>query len=491
MPEEKIFSLPERVLQFGTGSLIRSIPDYFIDQANRKGVFNGRIVAVESSDSRLSDFDAQECLFVHNIKSFKSNITVDDLIINSSISRILNATLKWTEILECAKNPDLKVIISNTGEIDFAPSEDNLKGSPPSSFSGKLTAFLFERFKMFKGTNDSGMIVIPTEVIIDNGVKLKEQIIVLAKQNHLGSSFLAWLENENTFCNSLVDGLSEVPQQVLKEQIEQELGFQDNLLIISESYRLWAIEGDKNIEEKLSFCRADEGLAIVKNIKEFRERKLRLLEGTQVLLAGLGFLSGMNTVRECMEETLLTEFVRNVMFDEIVAALEGNRETAESYANELIDRFNNPFIRQSLLEIVVNYSSKMNDLNSKTIINFYKRYMEVPRYIALGFAAYLIFMKAEKIEDGKYFGLRDEEFYLIEDTMATYFDEKWKTADVNTVISCRVFVEEIIDEGSFWDSELKKVAGFSDAVAHYLCEIVHKGIKETLEEFVEFGEIEE
>lgn len=51
VPGEVIFSLPEKVLQFGTGVLLRGLPDYFIDKANRQGIFNGRIVVVKSTDS--------------------------------------------------------------------------------------------------------------------------------------------------------------------------------------------------------------------------------------------------------------------------------------------------------------------------------------------------------------------------------------------------------------------------------------------------------
>ena len=50
-PGKAIFSLPEKILQFGTGVLLRGLPDYFIDKANRQGLFNGRVVVVKSTES--------------------------------------------------------------------------------------------------------------------------------------------------------------------------------------------------------------------------------------------------------------------------------------------------------------------------------------------------------------------------------------------------------------------------------------------------------
>ena len=56
VPDEAMFELPEKVLQFGTGVLLRGLPDYFIDKANRQGIFNGRVVSffpVESAEQEM------------------------------------------------------------------------------------------------------------------------------------------------------------------------------------------------------------------------------------------------------------------------------------------------------------------------------------------------------------------------------------------------------------------------------------------------------
>lgn len=44
IPDENIFSLPERVIQFGSGRLLRALPDYFIDRANKAGILTGEFL---------------------------------------------------------------------------------------------------------------------------------------------------------------------------------------------------------------------------------------------------------------------------------------------------------------------------------------------------------------------------------------------------------------------------------------------------------------
>ena len=181
IPDEKLFSLPEKVLQFGTGVLLRGLPDYFIDKANRKGIFNGRVVVVKSTSQGSADaFDKQDGLYTLCVKGIENGEMTEEAIINSSISRVLSAKEQWAEILACAHNPEMKIIISNTTEVGIVLTDDDIKLSPPNSFPGKLLAFLYERYKAFYGREDSGMVIVPTELIIDNGTKLRSIVLELA-----------------------------------------------------------------------------------------------------------------------------------------------------------------------------------------------------------------------------------------------------------------------------------------------------------------------
>jgi len=206
IPAEAMFELPERVLQFGTGVLLRGLPDYFINKANQQGVFNGRIVVVKStSKGDSSAFEKQDSLYTLCVRGLQNGEKIEENIINSSISRVLCANEEWEQILECAHNQSMKVIISNTTEVGIQLVNDDIRRHPPVSFPGKLLSFLYERYHAFNGSKQSGMVIIPTELIPDNGKVLESIVLELAHLNGLEDAFIEWLECCNHFCNSLVD----------------------------------------------------------------------------------------------------------------------------------------------------------------------------------------------------------------------------------------------------------------------------------------------
>src|SRR6202012_2308503 len=189
-PADSIFSLPEKVLQFGTGVLLRGLPDYFIDKANRQGLFNGRVVVVKSTDSGdAGAFDRQDALYTLCVRGIDGGQKVEENIICSAISRVLSARDQWQEILALARNPAMQIVISNTTEVGIQLVDDDIRRLPPASFPGKLLAFLYERYKAFKGSPGSGMVIVPTELIVDNGKKLAGIVKELIKMNGLEADF--------------------------------------------------------------------------------------------------------------------------------------------------------------------------------------------------------------------------------------------------------------------------------------------------------------
>lgn len=254
VPPAYIQSLPEKVLQFGTGVLLRALPDYFIDQANRQQVFNGRIVVVKSTSKGDADeFQQQDGLYTVCVRGLQQGQPVSENIINASISRVLSAGSEWPAILACAHSDQLKIIISNTTEVGIQLVNESIHQQPPQSFPAKLLAFLYERYQAFAGKPDAGMIIIPTELIVDNATKLKSILVELCRYNQLPGEFVNWLVTYNRFCNSLVDRIVPgKPSGPALGAIESELGYQDQLLTICEAYRLWAIEGDQSVADCLS-----------------------------------------------------------------------------------------------------------------------------------------------------------------------------------------------------------------------------------------------
>jgi tagaturonate reductase len=322
LPDESVFELPEKVLQFGTGVLLRALPDYFIDKANRTGIFNGRIVVVKSTSGDANAFDRQDGLYTVCVRGVENGKRQEENIVNASISRVLSANTDWDKILECAHNPQLQIIISNTTEVGIQLVQDDIRKHPPVSYPGKLLSFLYERYNAFGGSAQSGMIIIPTELIPDNGKKLESIVLELAHLNGLDDAFIEWIEQKNHFCSSLVDRIVPGrPDKSFQLSLEAELGYQDELLTVAETYRLWAIEGNAEIKKILSFAEADGGVVVEPNIDLHRELKLRLLNGTHTLSCSLAFLSNCETVKQAMDDEVISSFISELMFLELAPAI--------------------------------------------------------------------------------------------------------------------------------------------------------------------------
>jgi tagaturonate reductase len=475
LPGAGYFELPEKVLQFGTGVLLRGLPDYFIDKANKKGLFNGRIVVVKSTDSGGADaFSDQNGLYTHCVQGIEAGKKVEEKILNASISRVLAAKSEWDEVLKCAANPDMQIIISNTTEVGIALVKDNVHASPPESFPGKLLAFLYQRFKVFQGDKTKGMVIIPTELIPDNGKKLEAILLELAHQNGLETAFLDWLETYNYFCNSLVDrivpGKLPAPQH---QQMETDNGYRDALMIMSEVYSLWAIESnDERVKDILSFSKADAGVVIAPDINVFRELKLRLLNGSHTFSCGLAHLAGFGTVKQAMDDIAFTAYISTLMLQEIVPAITGDNisvDMARDFAHKVLDRYRNPYIEHQWLSITVQYASKMKMRNVPVLQKHYELNGSVPEYMALGFAAHLLFMKCSKADDGKHYGAFNGKKYLVNDDHAAYYATKWESADGPAL------VQKVLSDSAFWGADLSKLPGFAEAVANKLDALVQHG----------------
>jgi len=481
VPGEDVFDLPEKVLQFGSGILLRGLPDYFIDKANRMGFFNGRIVIVKTTDrGDASVFDKQDGLYTLCVRGIIEGEKVEENIINSSISRVLEASTQWEQILECAHNQSLQVIISNTTEVGIKLVNDDIRRHPPVSYPGKLLAFLHERFVAFEGSKKSGFVIVPVELIPDNGKKLESIVLELAHLNGMNDDFIEWIEQCNYFCNSLVDRIvTGMPDIDIKKDIEDELGYTDQLLTVCEVYRLWAIEGDDHIKKILSFAGADDGLIIEPDIELYRELKLRLLNGTHTLCCGLAFLAGFNTVKQSMDDDVFEKFITALLQREIGISIpfETKAEDVQAFIIKVLDRFRNPHINHHWKSITLNYSYKMKMRCLPLLINYYKKNERVPELFALGFASYLAFMKSVKHNGKEFFGEFNGESYLIEDELAEKFYKMWQTLPVDKL------VREVLKNSAFWGKDLTLLPGFGKSVTEKLNNIINNGMKSTLLNF--------
>lgn len=474
----KASDLPEKVLQFGTGVLLRGLPDYFIDKANKSGIFNGRVVVVKStSKGNTDDFDRQDSMYTVAVRGVESGQKTEENIICSPISRVLNAHQAWNDILAIARSSDLEIIISNTTEAGIQLTDDDIRTNPPGSFPGKLLAVLHERYKAFNGDKDRGLVIVPTELISDNGRVLKEIVFTLAKQNNLEEGFFNWLEHSNTFCNSLVDRIVPgKPDAEALAALEEQLGYKDDLLIIAEVYRLWAIDGDERVKDILSFWRADPGVVITPDIAMFKELKLRLLNGSHSLTCGLAVLAGFDTVHSAMSDDQFSAFITELLHRDLARAIPHpvEPEDALQFSNKVLDRFRNPFIRHQWIGICVNYTLKLKMRVVPVLLRYYETFNTVPQHIAFGFAAYFLFMRSEQHEKG-FQGIAQGKNYKIDDEHAPYYSDLWSNAgSVEEVVSSALSNEQL------WSADLSALPGFADAVKEHVRTIGDTGVMESM-----------
>lgn len=473
VPESAMLDLPERAVQFGTGALLRGFVDHFIDAANRRGEFNGRIVAIGSTGSgRDASVNEQDGLFTLLISGIEDGTRREEARVIASVSRALSATDEWDRVLECARNPELRLIFSNTTEVGITLDEgDQAAMAPPRSFPGKLTAFLHARALAFDFDPARGVIVLPCELIESNGDRLREIVTELATRWNLGDDFPRWLESSVTFCNTLVDRIVPgTPAPERRAEIERTLGYRDELATTCESYRLFAIEGDEAVKARLGFAAADSGIVVAESIAPYRLRKVRLLNGTHTIMAPLALLAGCETVLDAMRHEVVSRFVRRAMLDEIVPTLDV--PSAAAFARETLDRFANPSIRHALFDITLHASMKMRVRIVPTILAYSERTGGAPESLAFGFAAYLLFMRGELQRARKEAGMA-----VPPDDGRDRITSAWHSAGGDH----RMLARSVCADATLWGTDLTAVSEFADSVAEHLAAIDRGGAAAALD----------
>lgn len=363
IPHGEQFQLPDKVLQFGTGVLLRGLPDYFIEKANQKGVFNGRIVVVKSTEiGDISSFKEQDNLYTLSIQGIKNSQIVNEHIICSAISKILHANTQWSEVLTSAANPGIQLIISNTTEAGLQYVEEKLTHAPSISFPGKLTQCLYHRYVHIGHSPDSKIVILPTELLTDNGFILKKIVEKLIHFNDYPSSFANWVNEKVIFSNTLVDRI--VPGKLSDEQQQnllEKYGYTDLHAIMCEPYALWAIEGGQEVHDLLTFSTVNEEIKIVPDITQFKELKLRILNGSHTLLCAKAIAEGFKTVFLAMNNPIFKNYAEELIFEEIIPSLpaEIKKDDKLSFAKDVIDRFSNQNIEHKWTSIAVQYPMKL------------------------------------------------------------------------------------------------------------------------------------
>ncbi len=379
---------PEKIIQFGEGGFLRGFVDWIVQITNEKSDFNGSVVIVQPIEQGLCDkLQEQDCVYTHVMRGLKGGVpTVDNKIIDC-VSRTVKPYDDYNSFLSLADNPDFKIVVSNTTESGITYREgDLLSDTPPVSFPAKLTALLYRRFK----NGMDGFVFLPCELIDKNGETLKEIILKYAKDWNLEGEFANWIEESNTFCNTLVDRI--VTGFPKDEKIE--LGYEDNMLNTSELFHLWVIEGSKEaVLSAIPLDKADLNIVFTDDLPRYRTRKVRILNGAHTSMIPYAMLCGLETVKDCMDDKTVSSFVNACVFDEIVPTLDLPEEELVQYAKDVFERFNNPYIRHYCASISLNSISKFKVRVLPSITEYIKRFDKMPQNLMMSFAYLIKFYK--------------------------------------------------------------------------------------------------
>ncbi|MGZ3852361.1 MAG: tagaturonate reductase [Flavisolibacter sp.] len=465
---------PEKVLQFGEGNFLRCFVDWMFHQLNKKAAFNGAVVAVQPIDkgmvNMLNEQDGLYTIYLRGLKNGKAESTHE---VVDVISRGINPYEDFNAYLKTAEQPEMRYVISNTTEAGIAFDEnDQASGAPPNSFPAKLAVWMHHRYQTFKGDASKGLHIIPCELIEKNADNLKSIIQQLAAKWGYEEGFLNWLQNACTFNNTLVDRIVPgYPRERIPE-ITSELGYEDKQVVEGEPFHLWVIQADEQLQRELPFPSIGLDVLYVKDISPYRTRKVRILNGAHTALVPVAYLYGIDTVRESVEDPVIGKFLRDTILNEIIPTLGLPKAELEQFANEVIDRFRNPFIKHLLMSISLNSWSKFETRVLPSILEYKKRKGAIPQHLAFSLAATIAFYK----------GKRGEETIALNDDSSAMdlLKNAWASSDgsdhgINQVVT------KVLGYEKNWKQDLNKVEGLNEAVTKHLVNIEKYGVKKAIQ----------
>lgn len=381
---------PERVIQFGEGGFLRGFVDWMLQKVNESSEFNGSVVVVQPIEQGMCDLlSAQNCVYTHVIRGVEG---VDTTVVDV-ISRCVKPYEDFNSYLALAENPDFRFVVSNTTESGIVFSaEDKITDAPPKTFPAKVTLLLKRRFEFGLG----GFIFLPCELIDRNGDNLKKCILKYADLWELGDDFKNWIERENVFTNTLVDRIN----TGYPRGEDLGLGYEDNMLNTSEFFHLWVIETDYDLESEIPFASAGLNVIVTKDkLEMYRTRKVRILNGAHTSLVPYAMLEGFDTVKSCIDDERMCAHLRKCVFDEIIPTLDLPRDELLAYANSVVERFGNPYIKHYLSAISLNSVSKFKVRVLPSILEYIKRYDKMPETLIFAFAKLIEFYKTDMPQD--------------------------------------------------------------------------------------------
>ena len=460
---------PERTLQFGGGNFVRGFADWIVEVYNRQQSAPLGVVVVNNTDRQIyRAWSAQDGLYHVLTKGISDGNLVDRHELVTCISRVLSLDKDWEAFLQTAEQSEMRYIFSNTTEAGIRFSEsDAVTDAPPAEFPAKLTSWLHRRFDTFKGGGERGCIVIPMELVVDNGTVLREKVLQYVRHWELSEDFVRWIEQSCTFCNTLVDRI--VPG-VGKEELpaaRELVGYEDAAITQGEPYHLLAIEAPAAVRKELPLD--DIGLNIIytDDLTPYRRSKVAILNGAHTTMVPVAYLCGRETVRETLEDDLTGSYVRDALYEEIIPILDLPGVDLQQFAREVLDRFRNPFIHHRLLSISLNSVSKYRERVLPSVLAYHEQRGEWPRRLILSLAALVRFYRGER--DGAEIPLKDDPWVI------EFLRSVWAATD-GSPASLDQLTRKVLGWERAWGRDLSVYPDLHQLLAAQLREIEANGM---------------
>lgn len=454
---------PERVVQFGAGNFIRAFVDWMLHTLNQETDFDGSVVVVKvTPHGKYDALDAQEGLFHVHTEGIENGQFVARTDLVSCISRTVYPYHDFDAYLALARQPEIRALVSNTTEAGITyRAEDDFAAAPPVSFPAKLTRFLHERYQYFGGSAVSGCIVLPTELVVANGSQLQGMVLRYADQWHLPPGFAEWVRAHNRFCNTLVDRIVPGYPTAKSDAILDAVGYEDALLVLGEPYHSFVIEAPSDLTNDLPFHRTALNVRLVDDVAPYRQLKVRVLNGLHTSMVPIGYLLGLETVRDCVEHPSLGAFLKDEVQHEILPTLAHDADDLAAFAASVFDRFRNPAVHHRLLSIATNSSAKMRTRLLPTLLDYHARYQALPPHLLTAFAAFIVMYRGTW--QGEAIPLSDDAALL------AWFGQQWQAH-----ASRAALVQAVLANTALWGMDLNTIAGLHDELTDVVT-IIEKG----------------
>ncbi len=459
-PETKQ-DFPIKVLQFGDGNFMRGFMDWIIDILNEKANFKGAVQIVRPirNTKEVRKFE-QDGLYHVAQRGLLDGNTISETRLITCVTSAINPYSDFALFLKSAENPDLQFILSNTTEAGIAFSlNDKSINSIPESFPGKVTLLLYHRYNFFIKDSHKGVVFIPCELIEKNGDTLRTVILQYISAWNLPNDFKDWVNKNNAFCNTLVDRIVPGFPTTDAMAIQQSIGYEDTELVVVEPYYALIMEAPEHVRTIFPAEQAGLNVKFVRDITPYRLSKVRILNGAHTALVPIAYLRGLRTVKESIHDPYVNEFLLTTIHEEILPTLDLPEKELKKFAADVIERFQNPFIRHELMSISLNSISKFKVRVLPTILAYEKRTGKLPERLLQSLAALIVFYKGNW--RGESIPLRDSPEVL------SFFKEAWNTKDVDGV------VQKVLANIAFWDRDLTKIKGMQEQVNLKVNEIIH------------------